>query len=82
MARVRIKRSIEIDNKVLYSSGGLLSGSVILGLFSNISHEVMHFLEDIMSLVSSALSLLTFDKTIRKKRTSKKKTIESTIVLI
>lgn len=65
--------NIDIDKKVLYSSGGLLSGSVIMGLFSNISHEVMHFLEDIMSLVNSALSLFTLDKTIRKKRKTKKK---------
>ena len=62
MARIRIKKNkdIDIDEKLLYSSTGLLSGSVIMGLFSNISHEVMHFLEEIMSLVSSALSLLTF----------------------
>ena len=75
MARIRIKKNkdIDIDKKVLYSSGGLLSGSVIMGLFSNISHEVMHFLEDIMSLVNSALSLFTLDKTIRKKRKTKKK---------
>lgn len=65
--------NIDIDKKVLYSSGGLLSGSVIMGMFSNISHEVMHFLEDIMSLVNSALSLFTLDKTIRKKRKTKKK---------
>jgi hypothetical protein len=75
MARIRIKKNkdIDIDEKMLYSSTGLLSGSVIMGLFSNISHEVMHFLEDIMSLVNSALSLFTLDKTIRKKRKTKKK---------
>lgn len=75
MALIRIKKNkdIDIDEKMLYSSTGLLSGSVIMGLFSNISHEVMHFLEDIMSLVNSALSLFTLDKTIRKKRKTKKK---------
>lgn len=75
MALIRIKKNkdIDIDEKMLYSSTGLLSGSVIMGLISNISHEVMHFLEEIMSLVSSALSLLTFNKTIREKRKSKKK---------
>jgi len=73
LALIRIKKNKDIDEKMLYPSSDLLSGSVILGLFSNISHKVMRFLEDIMSLVSSALSLLTFDKTIRKKRKSKKK---------
>ena len=75
MARIWIKKNkdIDIDEQVLYSSGGLLSGSVIMVLFSNISHEVMHFLEDIITLASSALSLITFDKTIREKRKSKKK---------
>lgn len=51
MTSIGIKKNkeIDIDEKMLYSSTGLISGSVIMGLFSNISHEVMHYLEDIIS---------------------------------